>query len=816
MAWRLAHAPMTPFRELGRKRRRNHPVFTALLGLGLIASLLDTASTGMAFAADANTLYINSAVFGKAGTCTLGDDSFDPAGVANSCTLGAALTKANASATPLTVTLATGFAASIPDGTQAMITPVAANTNWMNTTHKNYTGQLGAYYAATAAMTIDLKNKLGIQAITSASTSILLSGPNITLRNASEIRNAGAAIVAGEFSSNLVIDGGKTMPMDNNLTQRFLEIDANVQGLTFRNYTVGNLNSGGVSTHAAAVLIMQGADSTLDAGLLIDNVTFTTSRNPFSSTWTCTATDSSECVNNSIVLSGARFNGLEIRNCLFKNLVKASTAKDPVVFSIDVLNSTAIMEGLNFHNNTIVNSGSCKTQNGPNDAFCSVISLPGSFPTTFDNYIQNNTFINDPALGIPAAITWYGAQTTTPATATKVHIQDNYFDGFQKSTIWLYNAGLVTMERNTFGPNTFSNATTTTEETVSVGINTPYGAGMIVNEAATSNRKIATWHPTSVNVAGTGCTATVAAAPMSPVTAPSTAPAFPLRLDVYWTAADTAEQFLGSSANISSGTTASVAVTLPPEAYAPNGSLIGAIRLQTQALESTQTVSSQFSRTVALSGTGDPSCVGGAVTSLSTSDGPPQGGNTLTLTGNGLQTLASHGSFTVTLNGNANCGSVTVVDDNTLTCVAPASTRAGSKTGPVSVDVSVGSAPLASFPDAYVYWASGDLKVVTHAWTDVPDNLTDAALYDALMAQDHGGATEVPTGSVLAPGTAVAWTFTVTYVYAPGGTPFGGSSDVALNQVDVTDDALGLMCSIPVLYLNTPAGCASTEVVMPL
>ncbi|MCL2317312.1 MAG: IPT/TIG domain-containing protein, partial [Actinomycetia bacterium] len=214
-----------------------------------------------------------------------------------------------------------------------------------------------------------------------------------------------------------------------------------------------------------------------------------------------------------------------------------------------------------------------------------------------------------------------------------------------------------------------------------------------------------------------------------------------------------------------------------------------------------------------LSGAGDPSCTGGSVTTLVTKDGPLQGGNTLTLTGTGLLWLAGQGTLAVTLNGNAACGTVTVADDNTLTCVAPASTLSPSKTGVVSVDVSVGGTSYATFKDAYTYRALGELVIGTRAWTDVPA-LTGTALYDALMAQGNGGATEILDTAVIAPGTAVAWTYTVTYVYAPGGTPVGGSADVGLNGVDIVDDQLGAVCTIPVLYLNTPVGCAAGPAVI--
>ncbi|MCL2317335.1 MAG: IPT/TIG domain-containing protein, partial [Actinomycetia bacterium] len=396
-------------------------------------------------------------------------------------------------------------------------------------------------------------------------------------------------------------------------------------------------------------------------------------------------------------------------------------------------------------------------------------------------------------------------QTTTPATATKVHIQDNYFDGFQKSTIWLYNAGVVTMERNTFGPNTFSNVNTVTEETVSVGTSGT-GAGMIVNEAATSNKKILTWRPTLVSPS-TGCEATVTAVSTAPVS-PSTAPALPLRLDVFWTPTNKAEYYL-TSQKVTAGTSATLTVTLPTEAFAPDGTLLGNIRLQTQALETAQTVSSQFSRVLPLTGTGDSSCAAGGIDSVPTVGGSMQGGDLLTLKGSGLSALASTGPVEVLLNGDALCEDVTVVDDETLTCVVPPSTRTGSKTGPVSVTVLVNGAEQAYFEDGYIYRAEGTLQVDKRAWIDVPDGPTGPDLYDALLAPGNGGAIELVNGAVIRPGETITWTYTVTYVFLNGGVPDGGASDVGLNQVAVIDEQLGLVCTVPVLYLNTPAGCVS-------
>jgi len=720
--------------------------WAATVIVGLALAIGGVTVPNVASAADSNTLYINSTAFGKTGTCTLGDDSYVPGGT-NTCTFGAALTKANASATPLTVTLATDFAASIPDGTQAMITPNQTTTNWMNTAHANHSKQLGAYYAALAPMTIDLQNKLGIYANAYPSTSILLAGKNITLRNASEIRNAGSAIVASEGSANL----------------------------------------------------------------LIENITFTTTRDPYSSTWTCTPTDSSGCVNNSIIIAqGGRISGIEIRNCLFKNLMKSPTLHDPVVFSIDGINRSAVLDRLDFHNNTIINSGSCLTESHPNDSMCTLVYLPSSMPALSATHIRDNTFINDPALGEPSAIAYWGSRSlTTGATPTNIFIHDNYFDGFVMTTIWLAWAGVVSVERNTFGPNTFSNANTVLEETVKVANGTNYG--IFINEEPVTNKKIATWRPTAASVAPTGCEVAISAASVPPVS-PGTAPTLPLRLDAYWTATNKAEKYLGSQ-RVASGTSANMTVTLPADAFAPDGSLRGAVRLQTQALEAAQPVSSQFSRVLALDGAGSTSCASQGVTGISPGTGPVQGGGELTLTGTGLQALASSGKLQVVLNGDAVCQPLTVVDDETLTCVVPASTRTDGLTGAVTVTVLAGTDVIAEFPDSYVYLAKGDLQIVKQAWTDVPDGLSDPDLYAVLTTPGYRGATEVPHGTVLHPGRSITWTYTVTYVHLVDGRTLGAEPDVALNQVSVVDDRLGAVCLIPVLHLNTPVGCTFTEVV---
>jgi len=799
----------------GRTRWRHRWALPFLLAVVLIVGSVGLpALQREARAANSNTYYINTNAFGKAGTCVAGSDSYDPTGVNNKCTLGAAMTAANASATKMTITLATDYAATIPAGTQAMITPSGLTTDCMDTTYVNYTTTAkGAYYAATKPMTIDLQNKLGIVATANQLTSILLNGSNIELLNASEIRNSLTSIIVGSAANGVRIDGGKTMPMSGKLIQRFLEIHGGAQNVTFTNYTVGNLDPGTVANHRAAV---QFSGGTAAKNIVIDNVTFTTTHDPYSSAYTCSETDSSGCVNNAIIfVTGANLNGLQISNSTFLNLKKASTSTDSVIFSVDAGNTTAgTLWNFDFHDNTIINSGSCSTIS-LTFANCGLIFLPATgIQLANPSYVRNNSFTVDPALKVPHAVTWFGKESTsTPNQVSGLFVQDNYFDGFTSAAILLEWVGLVSVERNTFGPKHFSNPDPVAEETASVALATYATTGaMFSNENHIANNKIVTWRPTGVTVISQGCDAVIqAAAPPAPPPANMTNPVLPIRLDVFWTATSKAEVFVGSSQQVLSGTTASIVVSLPPEAVGAGGKLTGNLRLQTQSLKYTQPSSSHYSRLIPLTGTGSDTCVPKGVDSISPVTGAIQGGELLTLTGSGFLGLTA-GGISVTFNDDAICASLTVVDDETMTCVVPASTLTPSRSGPVTVRVLVKGGVLSKFIDGYTYRYTGDLTVVTRAWMDAPPGLADEALYDALMASGHGGATEVPPGEILRPGVGITWTYTVTYARLVGGQPDGGAYDIALTDVVVTDDRLGEVCTIPVLYMNTPYGCAAAAV----
>ncbi|MDR2897076.1 MAG: IPT/TIG domain-containing protein [Propionibacteriaceae bacterium] len=192
--------------------------------------------------------------------------------------------------------------------------------------------------------------------------------------------------------------------------------------------------------------------------------------------------------------------------------------------------------------------------------------------------------------------------------------------------------------------------------------------------------------------------------------------------------------------------------------------------------------------------------------------GSVAGGETMTLTGNGLTKLDLV-TVTVTVNGDAACGTVKIVDDKTMTCLVPPSTRLPSRSGAVDVDISDGTSTIASLTDAYVYTFDSTLTVDKRAWTNAPAGLSSGDLYQAIMS-GSSGAIELPIGATITPGTTVTWTYTVedSYVYPDSLAP--GTADIGLTDAVVTDDQIsGAICTIDTLMINQSTGCAASGVV---
>ena len=610
-------------------RRARVPIIAGLT-IALAAGL------GAVFAMQANaaadTIYINSNAFGKGASatgagCVPGNDAYDAGNpAANTCTLGQALTYANLNSTaanPLTVTLATGFAAAAPDGgweivldntvlTQTaaaqasvyMVPTVAGAANAVSTLNAN-TIRNGAYYLIDAPMTVDLQNKLGIVA-TTLSTGALPhatiyiraangSGP-VQLLNASNIQtNKWASIVVGEMANDVLISGGETMP-DHDYIHTFLAINNGAQNVTFHDYIVGNLWQGRSSgCESAAVCISPGTtpnnSAVVSKNVVIDDVTFTST--------------GGRGYKPVVVYNQSWIDGFEIKNSRFLDLLWTGWSggtNEQFATVVDVWTQNAnAFANFSFHDNVVDNVA---TLCGGTGVSCSFIKLPGQ-PVGGTISIYGNVFAG-PASG-PAvashAISWTGSGRSGTQTSG-LFIRDNTFDRFVGAAIYLESTGLATVERNLFLPGTYSNPSTSAEETQNVA------ATMFVNNNTAANEKIRTWYPTTATVGYVDgvCSVTLKVSPPTVATIPTG----PLRIDVYYTASRTAEAFLGSQdiPGVPAPTTAqTISVPLGDVIDPATGIATGKVRVQTQARVDAfgdQLQSSQYSRTIDFSGSCPP------------------------------------------------------------------------------------------------------------------------------------------------------------------------------------------------------------------
>jgi hypothetical protein len=851
----------------------------AALIVAVIATLLVWPFS--ARAADLNTIYLNSSAFSTdtdvtaalaAGACTPGDDGYDASTPANNrCSLRAALTYANThstAATPLTITLASDFlTAGAGGGFIPMNSPTISTTYLMDATYINTgisigvpgsTGAkapTGAAFTIDAPMTINLQHALGIKvrpgpggtASASDPTSnkhitFLIRASGVHLLNCSDIQNGMTAITVDKTASDVEIRGGITRPIDNGYTAQFLVIQNGATNVTFADYTVGNLRTPSspneartsMGCNAALCFTSGGNTQTPSDAILVDNVNFI---NVTASDSCTVGVDGGGCKSSAIYVavrasigSGNPGGGLEIKESTFGGITPTAapgTAAYQYIYSnaYNAGDPVTHVNGLNFHDNRTTTVDDQPTNypiapnftcSEPNTAACALIKLyPGSVYTG-NNLIASNVFENPANTQQALAISADGGI----AGDTEFHltIEDNSFDGFTGPGIGLWSSGTLTVQRNTFGVASYSNANVIHEETAQLGHSyfggsvTPTEWGMFVNGDPESNMKIGTWYPNNTpTVAPATCQVSfTATAPGSGDLAnKSTQPRLPLRLDTFWTSDITAEIYVGST-SVPSGTTATINLPIPPSLIQADGTLLaGYLRLQTQSLavDANNPESSQYSRTVPLTG----SCTIAEVTALATDHGPAAGGNNLTITGNNFSHL-DPGTVSIDLSTGGKCAPVTIVNDHELTCVMPASTRQPSRSGLINVTVSIHSAIVANWSDAYTYLIDGTLTVDKRAWINAPTGLSATDLYDAIIG-GASGATELANGAAVAPGTTVTWTYTVNYAYTYPAALTPGTADIGVLNAQVTDDKIGPVCTIAQVLINQPTGCAASGVV---
>ncbi len=523
------------------------------------------------------------------------------------CTLRAALEESNAlQGAPGDVVI------TVRAGLTGTIRPVLvrSDANWMQTNAVS-TWDQGAFYRITAPVTLDLDNRVSIvptsEAVEAAAFDI--DGQDVVLKNFTDILSSGTSIVMSERSKRVSLVGGSTVTRENYYPERFVVYRQGASDISVSDYELQGFYHEGLQTSGLFLF-----NATTSAPM--KNISISRVKVNYTSGGTCTGSDGSGCRTNlttffprdaNVVLDGFSFTDSTV-----KNLSSA------VAFKFSNSPTTGVtLSNLDISGNQFLNS----IGSGAGDENAFITLPPGTL--SGDNRIARNDIVRATS-GQTIAVRWDGL-TRSGTVPSGLSITDNHFDGYE-SSIRLSRSGLTTVSGNTFGTRSGSQGRPATAEETADG-----GALLVDNSGAASNLAVSTWYPTAnaAVVAAPSSTALVAT-PRTPFTGgtctaeftvqkPTTGqsiPSGPVSLDIYWTADRTGEIHLGRVTGVTASS-ASVAFSLPvgpvplPGAVVPGsaqavnattGDVSGFVRMQTHVETAPQLTSSQFSRTVAVSG----------------------------------------------------------------------------------------------------------------------------------------------------------------------------------------------------------------------
>jgi adhesin/invasin len=717
-------------------------LLTAILSLELVDPAVTLAAPLPRAVGDPVTLLVNSSDNVTAaqggdsnpgdGACVAADGSTvtltDADGNSESvprCTLRTALTEANTLGWTADVTIALD-----PRWAGGTISTTGTTSTWMSTVAPDE-WTTGAVFVIAAPMTIDLDDRLGVTPATdhSAATfwitdtttaNIAPSGHttvnNVTLKGFSNIFSGETSFTVDWSATGVTFDGGmdadclddangdgypdyacanlgsSTIQTANHYTEHFFIINNGASDVTIKNYRMGGFYWEDDSYGGGAILLNDRGRALTTTNVTIDNVDFTS---PQTGT-ECSGSDGRGCVNNAVVVFDGRVNGLTMTNCAVTNLT--DRGGDHYILSTYYAASAA--------NITVTDNLFTKNFVGTGWEYSLIIGVI-YYPWGGTNLIARNRFDNSGVAGQGNAIGMYSSRSTlTTRDDPTLTIADNYFDGFAVDGVMLYYAGIVTMRRNTFGPHSASQTSATRANLASEEYAT--SSLLVANLDIYTNNAIRTWVP-SVSAVGTnditasqvgqvavkGCVAPLQVEAPTTTTYPTplpyadVIPTLPVIIDVYWTALNDAEVFVGSFGG-ESGFTASpqlLDVTVPLEAIDPTtGAVSGYLRLQTHSIVTVEDPSnpgtmiqaqqsSQYSRVAQLTGTCQPEI---DIRQTQTyGDSEVAEGSTLTrlvafdvAATTPVDDVAA-AQFTVTGSAaNARIASVTRIDDRTFTVVA--------------------------------------------------------------------------------------------------------------------------------------------------
>jgi hypothetical protein len=437
----------------------------------------------------------------------------------------------------------------------------------------------GAVFWVKRAMNINLDNRLSLMPPNSVSTAlgevagILVDGPNVNLKNFTNWFSTQSAIVFSPNSDGSSLDGGSSIQTNNGHTNRQVSILGGADKISIRNYTMGRQYPG--ATNAGIVFQPNLKSETNISETTISNVTI--DNTPVANGKCIDGSDGRACFSDGIYVTGVRLNNLIIESCKFTNFwVGTVTGTYQPIDAGDALGG----EYWDIRDNIFTD-----IRVGVSQVYAT-IRMPSGKKLGGTNYIRDNIFDNSAsgaALKQGMAISvdnWINNYS-----ASGLFIEDNYFDGYGapdeggSAIIRLNWAGVVTVRRNVFGPATVTQSDASHEETASNSV-------MLNNNGIQSNQDIKTWYPSAASYKSCSLEVTMNVPALS-------GPKTPVAIDFYWTATYRAEKYLGSVELAAPGT-----ASLPAEI--PGGQ--GFIRVQTQGSGYSQPESSQYSRTLAVTG----------------------------------------------------------------------------------------------------------------------------------------------------------------------------------------------------------------------
>ena len=175
--------------------------------------------------------------------------------------------------------------------------------------------------------------------------------------------------------------------------------------------------------------------------------------------------------------------------------------------------------------------------------------------TSDDSLIASNVFEQSAGADANRWAIYHAPADAVAGEDTGWTFRANAIDGYvgtSNGPIFSTPRGTTLIEQNTFGPETSGSREEETETSLLY---------FVANNGA-ANDRIQTYRPTSAVFTGTDLTLRVA--PVSPPLATNNAPIGPVTVDVYWTADDNAEAYVGRLADVSGATTATLPWTGGP------------------------------------------------------------------------------------------------------------------------------------------------------------------------------------------------------------------------------------------------------------